>query len=306
MSGAALVTGARGFIGRHVARHLAGEGWRVSGIGHGDWDGAASREWGLSEWCSADVNLENLAAHAGAPALIVHCAGGATVAASIDRPHEDFQRTVATTAAVLEFARIHARGAAVVLPSSAAVYGDAAQLPIAETAALQPVSPYGVHKLMAEHLCRSYAREFGVRAAVVRLFSVYGPGLRKQLWWDACTRLARKEPALFSGDGAESRDWLHVRDAAALLAMAGGRAGGDCPVVNGGSGRAVSLRELLSQLFALQDRADKPVFTGVGRKGDPKRYCADIGLARAWGWTPGTEWRKGLEEYLDWFRREAM
>jgi UDP-glucose 4-epimerase len=305
VNGAALVTGARGFIGRHVARHLAGRGWRVSGIGHGDWPGAAARDWGLSEWHSGEVSLEHLVACAGRPGLIVHCAGGASVAGSIERPDEDFHRTVSSTAAVLEFARSHARGAAVVFPSSAAVYGEAQQIPIPETAPLRPISPYGTHKLMAEELCRGYARDFQVAVAVVRLFSVYGPGLRKQLWWDACGRLARQEPARFSGDGTETRDWLHVLDAVALLEIAARRASSDCPVVNGGCGCPVALAELLAQFFALRGRTDQPVFAGAGRKGDPKHYAADIGLARSWGWVPAREWRKGVEEYLDWYRRDA-
>jgi UDP-glucose 4-epimerase len=301
-----LVTGAYGFIGRHVARYLAEQGHKVVGIGHGGWDRAQSRAWGLSDWHAADITLESLITYAGRPELIVHCAGGASVGFSIERPFQDHQRTVSTTAAVLEFARIHARDAAVVLPSSAAVYGNARALPIAETAPLQPVSPYGEHKRMAENLCRLYSEEFGVATAVVRFFSVYGSGLRKQLLWDACDRLARKEPPSFSGDGTETRDWLHIDDTVALIERAGAHAGRDCPVVNGGTGQAVSVRELLTHLFRLLGRNDDPVFSGGGRDGDPKHYLADIQAAQRWGWRPGVNWRDGLRQYVDWFRQGAV
>ena len=301
-----VVTGAYGFIGRHVARYLAGQGHKVIGIGHGGWDRAQSQAWGLSNWHTADVTLESLITYAGRPELIVHCAGGASVGFSIERPLQDYQRTVSTTAAVLEFARIHAREAAVVMPSSAAVYGNAHALPIAESAPLQPVSPYGEHKRMAENLCRLYAEKFGVATAVVRFFSVYGPGLRKQLLWDACDRLARNEPARFFGDGAETRDWLHIDDTVALIELAGGQAGRDCPIVNGGAGQAVSVRELLTHLFRLLGRNDDPVFSGGGRNGDPKHYLADIKAAQRWGWKPGVNWRDGLQQYVDWFRQGAM
>jgi UDP-glucose 4-epimerase len=306
MSSTALVTGAYGFIGRNVARYLARNGWRVLGIGHGGWDHLQSKAWGLSDWHAADVTLENLVTHGGRPDLIVHCAGGASVGFSIERPFQDYQRTFSTTAAVLEFARLHSPGAAVVLPSSAAVYGEARELPIVETAPLRPVSPYGEHKRMAEQMCRLYGEQFGVATAVLRFFSVYGPGLRKQLLWDACDRLARNEPPRFFGDGTETRDWLHIDDTVALIELAGSHAGRDCPVVNGGTGHAVSVRELLAHLFRLLGRKDDPAFTGGGRSGDPKHYLADIQAAQRWGWDPRVGWRDGVRQYLDWFRQGAV
>lgn len=304
MTRQAWVTGAHGFIGRHVARRLAQSGWQVIGIGHGDWSSAQSAAWGLSQWSGADVTLDALAVLDGKPDLIVHCAGSSSVGFSLDQPYLDFQRTVDTTAAILEFVRTRAVGAAVVLPSSAAVYGNADSFPITETAGLEPISPYGENKRVAENLCRVYASAFGVRVAIVRLFSVYGPGLKKQLLWEACNRLARGEPPRFFGDGTETRDWLHVEDAVALLAIAGTRAGRDCPVVNGGAGEAVSVRELLAHLFELMGRDGTLDFSGDPPRGDPKHYCADVQAARHWGWHARTGWRDGVQQYVDWFQQE--
>src|SRR6202012_4896575 len=105
-----------------------------------------------------------------------------------------------------------------IVASSAAVYGAQHAGPIAEQDALVPMSPYGQHKLMMEQLCRSYAMTFGIRSTVVRLFSVYGASLRKQLLWDVCSRLHRGERSLMlGGTGREIRDWIHVRDVVRLL-----------------------------------------------------------------------------------------
>ena len=161
--------------------------------------------------------------YAGEPDVIVHCAGSGSVGFSMTHPYQDFQRTVATTLAVLEYARLYAPRARVAYPSSAGVYGEVQKLPIAETDPLSPASPYGVHKRFAEELCASYAQHFGIAVAVVRLFSVYGAGLRKQLLWDASQKIMRGENRFF-GTGEEIRDWLHVEDAASLLIAAAGHA----------------------------------------------------------------------------------
>ncbi len=300
----ALVTGAGGSIGRYTCAALAGAGWRVAGIGHGRLAPEDARAAGLDIWHEADVTLESLRAIDLRPAAIVHCAGSGAVGASIAAPHEDFQRTVATTAAVLEFARTGCPEAAIVYPSSAAVYGAAAKRPTGEDAPLEPASPYGLHKKIAEELIAMHGRAFGTRAAVVRLFSMYGEGFRKQLLWDACRRI-RADETTFFGTGDETRDWLHAGDAAALLVRAIDHASPQCPVANGAAGEPVSVRAVLAELFSLLGRRDAPAFRGTPRPGDPVHYHADIGRALAWGWRPTVAWREGLRRYAEWFAREA-
>lgn len=295
-----LITGAYGFIGRHVARVLAAEGLTIIGIGHGAWSREQWRKWGISEWHAADVNFDNLVTHAGLPQAVVHCAGSGTVGFSATHPHQDYQRTVATTAAVLEFVRLYAKDAAVVYPSSAAVYGYARRLPIAETEAPSPVSAYGVHKQMAEQLCAAYARHFGIKAAIVRLFSVYGNGLRKQLLWDACSKLRRGE-AEFFGTGAELRDWLHVEDAATLLALARRHASTACPVVNGGSGAGVAVADIVQEIRNAMHADVAVTFDGKVRDVDPPTYVADVNRAAAWGWRARKPWQEGVRAYAGWF-----
>ena len=181
------VTGANGFIVRHLVHELAGAGHAVHGVGHGALDATESRRLGLQSWINGEIDAANLNALAtahGLPTHIFHLAGGSSVGVSIERPFEDFSRTVASTARLLEWLRGSAPNSALIVASSAAVYGADHLGPIPEDAVLTPMSPYGQHKLMMEQLCQSYARSFGIRSAVVRLFSVYGPNLRKQLLWD--------------------------------------------------------------------------------------------------------------------------
>ncbi len=304
MAKGALVTGACGFIGRHVARKLEAKGWRVTGIGHGAWSRDQWRLWGVDEWYAADITLESLITYGREPALIVHCAGSASVGFSVAHPYQDFLRTAGTTASVLEYARVYAPSSSVVLPSSAAVYGATDQLPTPESAPLRPISPYGAHKRIAEELCLSYSRQYGQAAAIVRLFSIYGSGLRKQLLWDACNKLQQGETQ-FSGTGAERRDWLNVEDAAELLLRAGERASGACPVANGGSGQSIPVREVLQRVAQSLGREEGLEFSGAVRRGDPTDYQADISVARSWAWKPEIDWRSGVDAYVEWFKAGA-
>jgi UDP-glucose 4-epimerase len=298
-----LVTGAYGFVGRHVARRLSESGFAVHAMGHGAWGREEWREWGISEWHACDVTLDNLITYGGAPALVFHCAGSGSVGFSMTHPMQDYQRTVGTTMAVLEFMRQYTPDSKLVIPSSAGVYGLAQRMPIAVEDPLNPVSPYGLHKKVAEDLCRSYGKHFGIASAIVRLFSVYGEGLRKQLLWDACNKIANGQ-AEFGGTGEETRDWIHVEDAATLMIMAANAATPQGVIVNGAGGSEISVRDVLERIAA--EFPPQPIhFSGIQRPGDPTNYAADLTEARQLGWTPQHQWKAGVSAYARWFKAGA-
>jgi UDP-glucose 4-epimerase len=304
--GHVLVTGARGFLGRHVARLFASKGYTVLGIGHGEWSQEEWRLWGLTDWRCADVTLQNLRQHTGLPSIIVHCAGSGSVAFSIEDPLADFERTVNSTAHVLEYVRTVVSSCRIVFPSSASVYGTVDRMPILENCRPIPISQYGTHKLMAEQMLVSYSRQFGLSSSIVRLFSVYGCGLRKQLLWDACLKFTRND-SVFMGTGDEVRDWLHVEDASDLLLLAAEHASAECPILNGGTGNGVTVRDVLLHLkSSLSQEGRAPTFSGTQRIGDPSRYIADIENSRRWGWMPKRHWKEGVAEYAAWWKRESL
>ncbi|MDL2279862.1 NAD-dependent epimerase/dehydratase family protein [Desulfovibrio sp. OttesenSCG-928-G11] len=297
-----FVTGASGFLGRHVARELTARGKRVVGLGRAAM--ASFADWGLDSYVRCPVELATLETAAeshGVPEALFHCAGSGSVSASIESPHEDFQNNALTTAAVLEFSRRHNNAVAVILPSSAAVYGNQTEQPLREDMPPAPFSPYGVHKKLSEDLAGMYGRCFAVPSVCIRFFSLYGPTLRKQLLWDAC-RKATAGDHVFFGTGRELRDWLHVMDAARLMYMALEHASPSVPIVNGASGHPLSVQAVLRTLGSCFTPPWQPVFSLAERAGDPAHLTADITLSSAWGFCPAISVEQGLHEYASWFR----
>jgi len=306
----AWITGARGFLGRSLARHLAGQGTRVAGIGHGHWPASDAAAAGVDVWVNGEIgtsSLELVLAQTGSPGAIYHLAGGSVVGASFANPLEDFERTVHTTVRLLEWIRRRCGDVPVVAVSSAAVYGAGHEGPLSEQTVGRPFSPYGYHKSIMETLCRSYAQNFGLRSAIVRVFSAYGPGLRKQILWDLCGRLgASTDDIVLDGTGQERRDWIHASDVARLLAMVAAKLPStDVPVVNGatGDGRSVAQFARLVQQAWGDDRAIE--FSGRSRPGDPVNLIADVSRLRALGFAAGIGLEQGIRAYVDWFRQSA-
>jgi UDP-glucose 4-epimerase len=304
------ITGANGFIGRYLIRELADSGASVDGLGHGAFPEADRRRLGLQTWLNGEIdaaNLNALAAAHGLPSKVFHLAGGSSVGLSIELPLEDFSRTVASTARLLEWLRNCAPECLLVVASSAAVYGADHTGPISETATLAPMSPYGHHKRMMEQLCESYALGFGIRSLIVRLFSVYGPNLRKQLLWDVCSRLNQGGPALaLGGTGIEIRDWTDVRDVVRLLADLGELPPeAACRIINGGSGKATRVAEIADMLVRNFGGKTAVSYSGIARRGDPQSLLADDSALRRIGF----QWRipveRGIADYVTWFKGQA-
>lgn len=278
----ALVTGHHGFLGRHVAEALAAEGLEVAGAGR------------------PEVELPSAAFDAvlreARPELVVHCAGPASVPASLEDPEGDRAGAVDVLQDLLE----RLGSTRLVLVSSAAVYGQPERLPVAEDAPLAPVSPYGRHRVEAERL----ALGSGVPLVIARVFSAYGEGLRRQVLWDIARHALGGGPVELSGTGAETRDFVHARDVAGAIGAIVRRGAFEGEVVNVGTGVETSIAEL-AELITRELGHGEVRFSGSTRAGDPIRWRADVSLLRELGFVPGIGIGDGAPAYARWVRDSA-
>jgi UDP-glucose 4-epimerase len=306
----AWVTGAKGFIGKFLCLHLSQQGYKVLGLGHGAWPLKIAAQHGLSYWVNGEINESNLAQmlnHSGTPEVIYHLAGGSSVGLSLQFPNEDFRRTVTSTASLLEWIRFHIPQVKLLLVSSAAVYGNSQSTCIPEDGLYTPYSPYGFHKRAAELLCESYACNFGIRTAIVRLFSIYGPSLCKQLLWDLSCRLSTNPVYLeINGSGKELRDWLYVQDAVILLTTVAKNISTELLVVNGGTGIGTSVREIVDMLCQSWGLNPLLEFSGVQRPGDPQSLIADSQKITSLGFSPQCNTNVGIQKYVDWYKSTSL
>src|SRR5438067_383664 len=205
------ITGSRGFIGGSFARFAAKDGHELLGISRSsqpehDWPGAHFH---------ADTQHADLAPvlRTFQPDIFLHAAGAASVADSLADPLEDLRASALTFANALEGIRRADISPVIILPSSAAVYGNPASLPVSEDAPVAPISPYGFHKAACELLARESTECSGLRVLVCRLFSVFGERQRRLLVWEIFQQLAKSgEGVELQGLGTETRDFLHVDD----------------------------------------------------------------------------------------------
>jgi nucleoside-diphosphate-sugar epimerase len=308
----ALVTGAAGFIGSHLAAALLDARAKVIGID-----------------CFTDFyprpvkesNLATLRGHAGftfveaalqdidlKPLLdgvthVFHLAGQAGVRKSWGRDFDVYTKNnIEATQRLLE-ALVGMPIQKYVYASSSSVYGDNVPLPVRENTYLQPLSPYGVSKLAAEHLGHLYLANYGVPAVSLRYFTVYGPRQRPDMGFQRfLTAVTKGEAIAVYGDGEQTRDFTFVSDiiAANLAAAERGVPGS---VYNIGGGSRVTLNHVLSLVERVTGKT-VTIQREPEQKGDMRHTYADTSLARRdLDFAPRVSLESGLEQQYRWLTR---
>jgi len=305
-----LVTGAAGFIGSHTVDCLLGEGHAVVGVDNfrtGRRENLASAlrstAFALHELDVAEPGVLAKLVTAEKPAAIIHLAALVSVQESIADPELNFSLNVAASQLVAEAARLHGVGR-VVFASSAAIYGDAAERPIRESAEKLPVSPYGAAKLASEALLLGHGAAYGFTVRCQRYFNVFGPRQDPSSPYSGVISIFARsyregKSVVIFGDGRQTRDFIAVRDVARANVLAATRPGVTSGVANICTGRATSLLDLAALLASHHPGSPAPTHRPA-RMGDIVHSLGDPAAATvALGFTAQVTVAEGLHELIN-------
>lgn len=299
-----LITGAKGFLGSNVSKYFKNMGYITYGIGHGGLSIEESQKIGLDYWKKDDISIKSILEFNQSFDLIVHCGGSGSVGFSIDHPYSDFKKTVDGTLEVLEYMRLYNSEAHLIYPSSPAVQGEHPNTPIKEDFIGKPASPYGYHKKIAENLCQSYSEKFNLKVSIIRLFSVYGNGLKKQLIWDAYKKIEKADiEVIFWGTGEETRDFIHVDNVLAIIIELL-KSDDRFLIINGGTGQKYMIEEVVSMIRDLVNPKIKIGFNNQVNIGNPIYYWADLEKLNNLNFKMEIKLEDGIKNYVTWAKGE--
>ncbi len=299
-----LITGASGFIGRALARHFKRLQNEVYGVGRAAAPNGLLAD--LNEYKQMELPALDFIdlLKRWKPDIVLHCAGGASVTGAMQNPQMDYKDGPALTFSLLSDLRRVLPSCAFLLLSSAAVYGDPEQLPISESTLPRPISTYGYHKWQSEIICQEFSKLFDIRTVSARVFSAYGPGLRRQVIWDIIHHALDRPEVILQGSGTESRDFLHVSDIAQGIECILRKAPFVGEVWNLGSGHQTTISMLVTMIESILGNQVHFIFSGKLPLGTPRSWQADISRISALGFKQEISLSEGVKEVISWIRHQ--
>lgn len=294
-----LIIGSRGFIGSHCVDHFNSKGLEV-------WQADVDESSGENFY---KINRQNsdysILFKEHQFDVCINASGSAHVGFSFENPSRDFELNVVNVQKILVAIRDYNPECKFVNFSSAAVYGNPQFLPITENSSCKPLSPYGFHKLQSELLLTEYHNFFGLQTCSLRVFSAYGPRLKKQLFWDLYQKSLQSEVISLFGTGSETRDFIYIDDLLHILDLVIQNSSFQGSIYNVASAVETTISEAAQIFIGAFSPGKKLEFTGEVKEGDPIHWLADMEFLKGKGFNPQFDLHLGLKKYAAWLKENA-
>lgn len=297
-----LVTGGTGFIGGHLVRKLTlnNKVWVLDRTEKRPLKGVIFIKSDLIKKSSLSF-LDKMRFD-----YIFHLAGNADLNFATRHPIDDFKINAGATLHLLEKIRSLKSRPKFIFASSVTVYGKCTDSKLRESRSLTtPLSNYGVSKLTAERYAFVFARQYGIPAISLRIFSTYGPGLRRQVVYDFIDKLNTNPNQLeILGDGSQARDMVYVDDQVKNIIKIAERAAYDGGVYNLCSGNLYTTKELAGYVAGAMKIKPKIIFTHKIRTFDGQSWRGDNSIIKKMGCSTPTSLAVGIGKTVSWYMRE--
>ena len=183
------------------------------------------------------------------------------------------------------------------------VLGD--KNPISEKFATKPISIYAINKKKAENLLLNFSKKYKSHLLILRIASLYGDGLKKQLIFDACSKMS-KGVNHFYGTGREKRDFIHISDLVNIVLYFCMKGFYNSNIVNCGSGKGRQIKDVLKLISSSFNTRNKIIFTKKKLNSNPINLISNIEQLKRIGVKPNKNFRIGVKQYVRWFKRNIL
>jgi len=234
--------------------------------------------------------------------VCINASGAANVQFSFSHAAMDFTLNVSNVFHMLEAIRQFNPTCKFINFSSASVYGNPQALPVSENAFIDPLSPYACHKFLSEKVCSEFYSYFKIPTISLRVFSTFGPGLKKQLFWDLYTKTKEASKIKLSGTGKESRDFIYITDLINAIDLIIHNVRFSGSVINVANGDEIFINEAARIFYKNFNRNLKYKFSCISKIGYPANWKADISILKSIGYKQDVSFEQGILKYIEWLR----
>lgn len=295
-----LIIGSEGFIGSNLNRNFQAKGNSITAL-----DIIEKKTDNIDYFNITHTTLREIFTLKQYD-IAIFCAGNANVQKSFSAIDYDFLSNTKFVHDILFHIKDYQKNCKFLHISSAAVYGNPTQIPIAEHAPKKPISPYGFHKYQAELICEEFNTLFNIPTCSIRPFSVYGPGQKKLLFWDIYQKTQSHQNIQLQGNGTESRDFIYIDDFVDAVNCIINNATFNNDIINIANGNEVTIKECVETFIKVFDDTLEYEFNGINLIGNPLRWAADITQLKSFGYQQKISLEQGLEKYKKWIEENQF